>query len=217
MTVAEAQPLPIGPAEGVARRLVFEHVDWSFYEQTLRAIADGPQRVTYDSGRMEVEVPSQEHEQIKALIRRLVEAFAEERGIDLLAFASTTWKREDVDGGLEADESWYTGESARRMEGQQIDLATHPPPNLAVEVDLSPPSVRKEPIYARLGVAEVWRWRDGQLRCLLRGASGRYEEFSESRAMPGFPFELAGDLVHRHAGRRAGPAVKELRQWCQEG
>ena len=163
MTLAEAKPLPIGPAEGVARRLVFEHVDWLFYEQTLRAIADGPQRVTYDRGRMEVEVPSQEHEQIKGLIRRLVETFADERGIDLLAFASTTWKREDVDGGLEADESWYTGENAQRMEGLQIDLRIHPPPDLVVEVDLSPPSVRKEPIYARLGVAEVWRWREGRL------------------------------------------------------
>jgi len=48
------------------------------------------------------------------------------------------------------------------MAGQDtIDLATDPPPDLVVEVDITHPSLDKFPIYASLRVPEVWR-HDGE-------------------------------------------------------
>ena len=216
MTLAAPTTPTVPPAEFVAGRVVLDGVDWAFYQQVLDVTRDGTKRVTYHRGRLEIEMPSLRHEQIKALLRRLVETYAEERALPLLECASTTWDRADIDGGLEADESYYTGDRAAELEGQDIDLARDPPPDLAIEIDLSPPHVRKEPLYADLGVAEIWRWRDDELRCLRRGRDGRYERAGSSVAVAGFPLELAADLVRAHAGRISMPAVKAMRDWCRD-
>ena len=207
-------PPPAEPAEGVARRVTFERADWAFYQQVLAAAGDGPQRITYDRGRLEVEVPSREHERLKSVIRRLAETYAEERGIDLYAIASTTLGREEIDGGLEADEAYLVGENARRaVEDSDDDF--DPPADLAIEVDLSDPSVRKEPIYRGLGVPELWRWRGGELTCLRLTKGGRYRRVTDSVAMPGFPFALVGDLVRRQATTLEARLAAELRGWCR--
>lgn len=214
MTLAEA-PLPAGPVEGLARRVLFEHADWGFYQQMLRAVGDGPQRITYDRGRLEVEVPSREHERIKSVLRRLVEAYADERDIDLYALASTTLHREDMDGGLEADEAWYVGENARRAVSDAPADSVDPPPDIALEVDLSPPSVKKEPIYEGLGVREVWRWKTGALSCLMLQAGGSYAPVAESTVLSGFPFDLATELTRQCGTQLESKLVAILREWCR--
>jgi len=40
---------------------------------------------------------------------------------------------------------------------------TTPNPDLAIEVDISPPQVDRAGIYATLGVTEVWRFVDNTL------------------------------------------------------
>ena len=68
--------------------------------------------------------------------------------------------REDLDRGCEPDESFYITNVDRRPTGRgMLDLAGEDvPPDLVVEVDVSNPSVPKRPIYAALGVPEVWTW-----------------------------------------------------------
>ncbi|MBZ5618558.1 MAG: Uma2 family endonuclease [Acidobacteriia bacterium] len=43
----------------------------------------------------------------------------------------------------------------------EIDLATDPPPELTIEVDITSSSLNRFPIFAAVGVAEVWRY-DGE-------------------------------------------------------
>jgi Uma2 family endonuclease len=60
--------------------------------------------------------------------------------------------------GFEPDSCFYFGEQAALIRGRErIDLHVDPAPALVVEVDLTHPSLDKLPIYAALGVAEVWR------------------------------------------------------------
>jgi len=41
-------------------------------------------------------------------------------------------------------------------------LATDPPPDLVIGIDITNPSLNKLPLYAAIGVPEVWRYtRDG--------------------------------------------------------
>ena len=216
MTLLDPPPLPAGPAEGVARRVVFERVDWPFYQQMLAAVGDGPQRLTYDNGRLEVEVPSKDHERLKSVLRRLIETYAEERAVDLYAVASTTLNREDIDGGLEADEAWYVAGNARRMARDDQDDEDSSPPDLAVEIDLSSPSVRKEPVYRGLGVPELWRWRRDELTCLRLGDNGAYHPAAESMALAGFPFAVAADLLRRSTTALEARLASVLREWCRE-
>ena len=42
-----------------------------------------------------------------------------------------------------------------------MDIADYPNPDLAIEIDISPPEVDREGIYKSLKVAEIWRF-DGE-------------------------------------------------------
>jgi len=179
----------------VVRRVTFRGVPWSVYEQLLAIAGDGLPRMTYDRGTLEIEMPSKRHEALKWIAGRFIEAYAEESGIDYEPTGSTTWHREPVEAGLEADESYYIQNHAR-VHGRDVDLTIDPPPDLAVEIDLSPPDVEKASVYARLGVPEIWRWRDGKLSVLIRQGGGDYAEHPRSLALPEFPLtELAAALA----------------------
>lgn len=180
--------------EMVVQRLTLRGVPWSLYEQLLAVVGDGLPRMTYDRGMLEMEMPSDQHEELKWIVGRFIEAYAEESGINYRPVGSTTWRREAVEGGLEADESYYIQHFAA-VRGRRVDLAVDPPPDLAVEIDLSPPDVEKESVYARLGVPEIWRWRDGRLAVLARQPGGGYVARERSIALPDFPLsELAAAL-----------------------
>ena len=70
------------------------------------------------------------------------------------------------------------------------DAKRDPPPDLVVEVDVTHRSVDREPVYAALGVPEIWRWDGARLAFLaLRGQS--YEPVQRSTA---FPFLSRSDL-----------------------
>ena len=154
---------PFGSRNGGVR-LTLRGVSWSLYDQLLAVVGDGLPRMTYDRGLLELEMPSKTHETLKWIAGRFIEAYAEESGVDYDAAGSTTWRRAAIQGGLEADESYYIQNYAR-VRGREVDLSVDPPPDLAIEIDLSPPDIEKSSVYARLGVPEIWRWRDGRLVC----------------------------------------------------
>ena len=88
---------------------------------------------------------------LKSMIGRLVEAYADERGIDLCSHGSWTVKERGVERGAEADECYVLG--------------THEPdrPDLAIEVVWTSGGLDKLDAYRGLLVREVWFWTDGQL------------------------------------------------------
>jgi Uma2 family endonuclease len=187
MTQTLDLPIPRAvPREFVAHRVTLRGVTWPLYEQLLAVTADGSSRMTYDHGTLEIEMPSERHESLKWIAGRLIEAYAEETGVDYKALGSTTWRRQVIDGGLEADESYYI-QNYQRVRGREVDLAVDPPPDLAIEIDLSPPDVEKTSVYTRLGVPEIWRWREERLTVLVRQPDGSYAEQEASVALPAFP------------------------------
>lgn len=66
---------------------------------------------------------------------------------------------------------------------------------MAVEIDLSAPDVEKASVHARLGVSEIWRWRDGRLTVLARQPDGTYADRPTSVALPGFPLRELADAL----------------------
>lgn len=211
--VAAPPPPPAdAPDELVVQRVALRGVPWSFYDQLLTVIGDGPQRVTYDRGRLEIETPSKRHETLKWIAGRFIEAFADEADIDYEAAGSTTWRRAAVEGGLEADESYYI-QNVNVVAGRDVDLTVDPPPDLAVEIDLSPPEVEKASVYARLGVPEIWRWRNRQLVVLIRRADGTYAEGAQSAALPGFPLAALATALAQYPHVTSKQAVAEFRRY----
>lgn len=125
------------------------------------------------------------HEKWKQIIGRLVETYAEERNIAISAYGSTTWQREDLGRGLEADQCYYI-QHANSLRGKTtIDLERDPPPDLAIEIEVTSYLLDRTSIYAALGVPEIWRY-DGRAIRAFKLANGAYVEISESIALPAF-------------------------------
>lgn len=107
--------------------------------------------VTYQEPYLELMSPSKNHEVVKVLLCRLLEAWADERGVELHGMGSATLKSARTDKAIEPDASYLVGTTTGAV------------PDLAIEVVWSHRSERSLQIYAALGVREVWTWREERL------------------------------------------------------
>jgi len=142
--------------------LVFQQFSWSEYERLLEDLLGRHRlRVTYDRGRVEIMSTLSEHEDYSEFIDRLVCAFVDRFDVNLEMRGQTTWRREDLQRGLEADGCYYVNNAALIIGKRKIDLESDPPPDIALEIDITNESLSKSPIYAALKVPEIWRF-DGR-------------------------------------------------------
>ena len=180
------------------QRLITYNVPWPHYEMqlALRGDAPGP-RIAYLEGAMELMSPSKEHERAKAYIGRLVEAYALERGIDLSPYGGWTLKSAPREAGAEPDECYLVGPD------QQRDT-----PDLAIEVIWTSGGLDKLEIYRRLGVGEVWIWKDGRITVHVLGASG-YDRAEHSRLFPDLDLILLCSLMDRPTALQAVRALRD--------
>jgi Uma2 family endonuclease len=176
-----------------------EGISWETYERLLQDLEGQNLRLTYDQGRLTIVSPTHRHDKLKTLIGRMIELLALEFRIPVSSFGSATWKRNDLLKGLESDECYYVQSESRVRGKDDLDLAVDPPPDLAVEVDVTRHVRARLPLYAALGITEVWQFRGKQLRAMaLKG--GQYEPVEVSLAFPMLrPAELDRFLAMRHS------------------
>lgn len=197
------------------RPTVLEGVTWDEYAALRAKPENAHVKLTYDGpngGLLEIEMPlGLEHESLSDLLFELIVTYAKRRGLPYRGVGSVTQSRRDLRRGLEGDRSFYfTNEPAIRGK-RRLDLTGgDPPPDLSVEVDVTSPGVAKLPIYAALGVPEVWVWSDDALTCHVLGDDGQYEETAESRELPGFPLAAAVELAARWAEEPTAALVAEF-------
>jgi Uma2 family endonuclease len=178
-------------------RMVLENVSW----ETFVALADERRgsvpRMTYDEGVLEMMSPKRKHEHLGRLIGRLIEAYSEIKGIEILSVASVTVKRSDLKKAYEADESYYVTNMDKVLAKEELDFEIDPPPDLVIEVELTSSAIDKLELFAAMQVREVWR-HDGISVQFYRLSGGRYEFVPESGELPG----LSSDLINRYLGQR---------------
>ncbi len=195
-------------------RTLIDNVRWETYVALAEDRRGNVPRITYDRGLMELMSPKKEHEKVKTLLGRLVAAFAEVKEIDIESVASTTFRRQDLDRGFEADESFYITHAETIRAQDEIDLAVDPPPELVIEVEITASAIRKLELFAKLGVTEVWRHDGEQLRVF--GLVGEiYQEVFESVALPGFPLPAAQEIVRKRNTVGEIVLVKAFRESIQ--
>lgn len=170
-----------------SERVVLHGVSWAEYERRCALRGEGSvPRITYLDGDMELMTPSRDHEQVKSHIGALVEAFAIDRGVELGAYGSWTLKAEVKQAGVEPDECYILG----------LDQRKKKVPDLAIEVIWTSGSVRKLEAYRRLGVREVWFWKNGELTVhVMRGR--RFVVAKRSRALPALDLTLLVKFLDR--------------------
>ena len=176
-------------------RFVLRDVGWTGYQTLLKMVENRRVRVTYDRGDVELMAPQSIHERYKSLIGRMIDTITEEFEIQVVAVGSTTFNSEELDRGLEPDECYYLTNAGQVRDWKRVDLNVDPPPDLAVEVDITRSSINRQRIYANLRVPEIWRFDGDTLTVLLLDREGNYSPSETSAAFPFLPMnELAAFL-----------------------
>lgn len=196
------------------RRVVLDDVSWATFVALSKEARGG--RLAYDRGRLEIMSPSYEHENVKGFIRRLVEVYTEELGIDISTAGSTTLSREDLARGIEPDECYYVASAKQVIGKEDIDLPVDPPPDLAIEVDISRSSVNKLAICGAIGITEVWRYVGSTIEIHVLGEEDEYAKATTSTVFPGFPFDELTRLLIERGSRSDTQVAREFRAWIRE-
>ncbi|MCC3509311.1 MAG: Uma2 family endonuclease [Microcoleus sp. PH2017_17_BER_D_A] len=127
------------------------------FETLLKEIGDKRgYRIAYDEGRLEIMAPLFEHENYKSNFGNFIIALAEELDIEIKSAGSTTLKLKNAKKGIEPDNCYYIPNEPAVRGRQELDLETAPPPDLAIEIDITSSSINKFAIYSALGVPELW-------------------------------------------------------------
>lgn len=196
------------PAE---QRVLLRNVSWETYERLLAEREENRvPRFAFDQGMLEIVSPSSEHESISYYIGLLVAVFAEVTGVDVYGVGSTTFKRADVQRGFEPDSCFYIQNEELVRGKARIDLDVDPPPDLVIEVDITSPSLDKLPIYAQMGVSEVWRY-DGDDLSFFTLDQGQYSEVATSAVLPPITAQVVSELVEKSKSLGLASWLREVR------
>jgi Uma2 family endonuclease len=141
--------------------------------------------------------PKRKHENLGRLIGRMIEAYSEIQGIEILSVASVTVKRSDLQKAYEADESYYVTNIDRVLAKEELDFEVDPAPDLVVEIELTSSAIDKLELFAAMQVREVWR-HDGDTLQIYRWTNGQYEPIPSSVELAG----LEASLIDRFLGQR---------------
>lgn len=194
------------------------NVSWEMYEELLKAFSQKRNlKLTYDEGVLEIMVPSQEHEKDGEFLARMIVILTEEFGLPIQHGGSTTLKRKKMKKGLEPDKCFWITNAAKVAGVKQLDLKIHPPPDLAIEVDVTRSSLDRFGIYRTLGVGELWRLDGDDLQFNTLAADKKYAQVSSSSVFPGItPGELLTFVKQARNALNQNVPAANFRSWVKQ-
>lgn len=196
-------------------QLLLKNVNWQMFEKILEELGEArAARISYSKGILEIMTPLPEHEDDKVMIGDLVKVILEELDLEFRSLGSTTFKNKEMLQAVEADDCFYIQNEAAIRGKKRIDLTIDPPPDLAIEIDIT--SRTKFNNYEALGVPELWRYNGRKLQINVL-QDGKY---LESETSYNFPSLQIGSVIHQYVeqskvvGRNA--MMKVFRNWVRE-
>ena len=149
---------------GPGSTLTIPDVSWEEFESILQEMGEKrAARIAYSKGTLEIMVPLPEHEVPRDLISDIVKILLKAKGIRYQPFGSTTFKQENT-AGVEPDACFYI-RNYQRMIGRRRLEAQDPPPDLAIETDVT--SKTTLDAYEAIAVPELWIYGRGKLTIYL--------------------------------------------------
>ncbi len=211
MVTLQLRQIRVQPGE----RIILEDVSWQVFEAILNELGEHRgSRVAYSQGTLEIMAPLPEHERGKVIIGDLVKVLLDELDLNWESLGSTTFKRKDLSAGLEPDDCFYIQNYKLMIGKDRINLTVDPPPDLAIEIDLT--SRTKISAYQALRVPEIWRYENKSLEINLL----QDEQYVKSETSPTFPTFAIAELIPKFVemGRTTGTstAIRAFRKWVKE-
>jgi len=178
------------------QRTLLRDISWETYQGLLHDRQDKSNpRYTYDRGLLEIMSPSFEHEEARDLTLLLVRMWGAAIKVRIRSFGSATFRRKERGVGFEPDCCFYVQNVGGASIDIPLDLLKELPPALIVEIDITNSSIDKLPMFASIGVPEVWIYTN-RLR-IFKLDQESYSEVSQSPTLPGLTPELIMELVQK--------------------
>jgi Uma2 family endonuclease len=197
------------------QQLLLKNIDWQQFESILAELGESrASRISYSNGVLEIMVPLAEHEKDKEIIGDIVKILLEKLQIDFEPLGSTTFKNEQMIQAVEPDACFYIQNQAAVIGKSRIDLTIDPPPDLAIEIDITSRTYLDN--YRSLGVPELWRYtRQGlQIHLLQNG------QYIKSQTSPNFPNIPIIELIDRYVKQSQivgrSQAIKDFKIWVRK-
>lgn len=194
-------------------RIVLRDISWERYVELRDNPAQRRIRMTFLSGKLTLMSPSRVHERLKELLAQFVRVWAEVHELPLSSAGSTTLRSPELMAALEPDSAFYLQHAPQMTGRDDFDPAVDPPPDLAIEVDVSSSSLGRLPIYGALGVPEVWRC-DGENLFVHVLNDGKYRTQPASPALPGLSMEVLQAFLSRRTQDDEITLIREFRTWA---
>ncbi len=178
--------------------ITLRNIPWEEYEELLAQLGEDRSglHISYNEGTLQIMTVSPEHESYVRFFETLMTAIRLRLRLNIRSFGSSTMKKPKPRKGLEPDACFYIQTADVIGNRMQLDFTTDPPPDVAVEVDMHHGSIDKFPIYAALGVPEIWRYDGAQLRIHLLKQDA-YIQAPASQALPMLTDHILTDLLTR--------------------
>ncbi|WGV25143.1 Uma2 family endonuclease [Halotia branconii] len=196
-------------------QLLIKNISWSGYQHILAELGENrSSRVSYSQGVLEIMAPLPEHEVAKVIIGDLVKVLLEELDIEFWSLGSTTFDQEKMNAGVEPDDCFYIQNEAAVRGKDRIDLTVDPPPDLAIEIDIT--SRTRFNNYEVLGVPELWRWNGTKLEISVL-TNGKYITSTISSIFSGLPItQVIPEYLMRSKTEGRNATMKAFRVWVRE-
>jgi Uma2 family endonuclease len=219
-TATSRKKLRVHPQLTCEHRWVVRDVGWVDYETFVDLIPEwSPLRVAFDGKDMEIMVKGRDHEEFNRLFDHFIVAVAGGLNVEVKTLGELTWKRPEIDRGIEADNCYYIVPvklaAAAAARARKAEESEYPNPDLAIEVDISPSKVDRPGIYAAMKVSELWRFDGGDFHIEHLGPDGRYTSASSSKFLLVSPADIHRWLVDEDSSGTA-QWTDRIRSWARK-
>lgn len=191
--------------------LLIEGVSWEQYKSILQELGGDRllPRINYSQGILELMVPLPVRERPHRIIGYIATTILEVYERDWEDFGSTTFKKLKQ-AGVEPDTCFYIQNAERVRSLERINLETDPPPDLAIEADVTSQTTLEA--YEAIKVPEVWLFIKGQLKVYVL-EDNRYQESKISSIFPELDVvEMIPRLVREALANGTRKMLRSLRQ-----
>jgi Uma2 family endonuclease len=207
------------------QRVVLDKISWQKFENLLAEL--GPERATrfaYDRGRMEMMNPPDEHERYRKLIESLLLVLADETYLKVVGFDSALLQQPELQCAIEPNACFYISHAPQMADKSNLDLSRDPVPDLVLDIAFTTSTLDKLPIYAALGIPEVWCYtsnnngkpvREQQL-VIYQLQNQQYYSSETSLAFTFLPAARVLEFIEQSDSLGLVQSLQLLRAWTQE-
>ncbi len=156
-------------------------MSWADYQQLAASRGQrSTPRLKYADGYLTLKMPTFEHGQLDAMVADLLVAILNQQLRDYVRTTPVTLQIPEQ-AGIEPDHCFWLNNWATVSGKSRIDLATDPPPDVAVEIDVT--NFTNIADYERFKVPEVWLIRGDVLAIFVLTSNG-YTQAESSQFFP---------------------------------